>query len=237
MPTSPAPRSVPDGGGERFRPVSACLHTFNYVDLRSSSSYRTLLARELHLLAADRREVLRAPAGDVVGPEVGQLDELSAHSVACSRSADLDHRRAPGVGLPGPGRGGLQTYRPAAGPACRGHGRAPTRTHRGVAGGDLGKGARLAAQQRAWICLEDEAGQTFAPGPGPGATGHTPVVQVSDKGSADSRRLGCWAIAAVPPAPVLQAGCASRATRPLVVSDVDGTSDADRLGERHPIDV
>ena len=45
-----------------------------------------------------------------------------------------------------------------------------------MAGGDLGKGARLAAQQRAWICLEDEAGQTFAPGPGPGATRCRPYL-------------------------------------------------------------
>jgi DDE superfamily endonuclease len=50
---------------------------------------------------------------------------------------------------------------------------------------DLGKGTRLAAATKAWIVFEDEAGQTLRP---PTARtwaprGHTPVVQVSGKGS------------------------------------------------------
>jgi hypothetical protein len=54
-----------------------------------------------------------------------------------------------------------------------------------VAGRDLGEGTRLAATAGAWICFEDEAGQTLRP---PrtrtwGRRGHTPVVRVSGKGS------------------------------------------------------
>ena len=54
-----------------------------------------------------------------------------------------------------------------------------------MAGGDLGEGTRLAAATGAWICFEDEAGQTLRP---PKARtwarrGHTPVVSVSGKGS------------------------------------------------------
>jgi len=54
-----------------------------------------------------------------------------------------------------------------------------------VAGRDLGEGSRLAAASGAWICFEDEAGQSLRP---PRARtwarrGHTPVVTVSGKGS------------------------------------------------------
>jgi transposase len=54
-----------------------------------------------------------------------------------------------------------------------------------VAGRDLGEGTRLAAATGAWICFEDEAGQTLRP---PKARtwarrGRTPVVSVSGKGS------------------------------------------------------
>lgn len=54
-----------------------------------------------------------------------------------------------------------------------------------MANGDLGEGTRLAAQQGAWICFEDEAGQTLRPPRGRtwGRRGHTPVVRVSGKGS------------------------------------------------------
>ena len=54
-----------------------------------------------------------------------------------------------------------------------------------MAGHDLGEGARLAAQQGAWICFEDEAGQTLRPPRARtwGRRGHTPVVRVSGKGS------------------------------------------------------
>jgi hypothetical protein len=54
-----------------------------------------------------------------------------------------------------------------------------------VAGGDLGEGARLAAATGAWICFEDEAGQTLRPPKARtwGRRGHTPVVKVSGKGS------------------------------------------------------
>src|SRR5690349_8712559 len=43
----------------------------------------------------------------------------------------------------------------------------------------------LAAQQGAWICFEDEAGQTLRPPRARtwGRRGHTPVVAVSGKGS------------------------------------------------------
>ena len=54
-----------------------------------------------------------------------------------------------------------------------------------MAGGDLGEGSRLAAASGAWICFEDEAGQSLRP---PKAhtwahRGCTPVVRVSGKGS------------------------------------------------------
>ena len=54
-----------------------------------------------------------------------------------------------------------------------------------MAGGDLGEGTRLAAATGAYICFEDEAGQSLRP---PKARtwsrrGHTPVVRVSGKGS------------------------------------------------------
>jgi hypothetical protein len=54
-----------------------------------------------------------------------------------------------------------------------------------VAHGDLGEGSRIAAATGAWICFEDEAGQTLRP---PKARtwaprGRTPVVAVSGKGS------------------------------------------------------
>ena len=64
-------------------------------------------------------------------------------------------------------------------------GRARRRRHRRVADDDLGEGARLAAQQGAWICFEDEAGQTLRPPRARtwGRRGHAPVVRVSGKGS------------------------------------------------------
>jgi hypothetical protein len=54
-----------------------------------------------------------------------------------------------------------------------------------VAGSDLGKGTRLAAETGAYVCFEDEAGQNLRP---PKARtwaprGRTPVVSVSGKGS------------------------------------------------------
>jgi transposase len=54
-----------------------------------------------------------------------------------------------------------------------------------VAGGDLGEGTRLAAATGAWICFEDEAGQTLRPPRARtwGRRGRTPVVRVSGKGS------------------------------------------------------
>ena len=55
-----------------------------------------------------------------------------------------------------------------------------------MAGGDLGEGTRLAAATGAWICFEDEAGQTLRARrrPAPGARrGRTPVISVSGKGS------------------------------------------------------
>ena len=54
-----------------------------------------------------------------------------------------------------------------------------------MAGHDLGEGTRLAAQQGAWICFEDEAGQTLRPPRARtwGRRGHTPVVGVSGRGS------------------------------------------------------
>src|SRR5205814_8665721 len=69
-----------------------------------------------------------------------------------------------------------------AGPPCR---RAGREGHRRVAHRDLGEGSRIAAATGAWICFEDEAGQTLRP---PKARtwaprGRTPVVAVSGKGS------------------------------------------------------
>lgn len=50
---------------------------------------------------------------------------------------------------------------------------------------DLGQGTRLAAASGAWLCFEDEAGQTLRPPKARtwGQRGHTPVVAVSGKGS------------------------------------------------------
>ena len=67
-------------------------------------------------------------------------------------------------------------------PPGRGAGRGGDRR---IAGGDLGKGTKLAAATGAWICFEDEAGQTLRP---PKARtwsrcGQAPVILVSGKGS------------------------------------------------------
>jgi hypothetical protein len=50
-----------------------------------------------------------------------------------------------------------------------------------VAGGDLGEGTRLAALTGAWICFEDEAGQSLRPGKARtwAPRGRTPVTRVS----------------------------------------------------------
>jgi putative transposase len=52
-----------------------------------------------------------------------------------------------------------------------------------VAGGDLGEGTRLAALTGAWICFEDEAGQSLRPGKARtwAPRGRTPVAQVSGR--------------------------------------------------------
>lgn len=54
-----------------------------------------------------------------------------------------------------------------------------------MAGADVGEGTRLAAEQGAWICFEDEAGQSLRPPRARtwGRRGQTPVVRVSGKGS------------------------------------------------------
>ena len=54
-----------------------------------------------------------------------------------------------------------------------------------MAGRDLGEASRLAAATRAYLCFEDEAGQTLRPPKARtwGRRGRTPVVAVSGKGS------------------------------------------------------
>ena len=54
-----------------------------------------------------------------------------------------------------------------------------------MAGQDVGEGTRLAAATGAWICFEDESGQTLRPPKARtwGRRGRTPVVTVSGKGS------------------------------------------------------
>jgi hypothetical protein len=54
-----------------------------------------------------------------------------------------------------------------------------------VEDGDLGEGTRLAAETGAWICFEDEAGQTLRPPKARtwGRRWRTPVVKVCGKGS------------------------------------------------------
>jgi putative transposase len=49
----------------------------------------------------------------------------------------------------------------------------------------VGVGKRVAAQRSAWICFEDEAGQTLRPPKARtwGRRGHTPQISVSGKGS------------------------------------------------------
>ena len=54
-----------------------------------------------------------------------------------------------------------------------------------MAGRDLGEGTRLAAETGAYVCFEDEAGQSLRPPKARtwGRRGHTPVVRVCGKGS------------------------------------------------------
>lgn len=54
-----------------------------------------------------------------------------------------------------------------------------------MAQGDMAGGKKIAASRGAWICFEDEAGQTLRPPKARtwGRRGHTPVVPVSGKGS------------------------------------------------------
>jgi transposase len=54
-----------------------------------------------------------------------------------------------------------------------------------VAAGDVAGGKTVAAEQGAWLCFEDEAGQTLHPPKARtwGRRGRTPVVAVSGKGS------------------------------------------------------
>ena len=54
-----------------------------------------------------------------------------------------------------------------------------------MASRDLGEGTRLAAATEAWICFEDEAGQTLRQAKARtwARRGHTPVISVSGKGS------------------------------------------------------
>ena len=92
-----------------------------------------------------------------------------------------------------------------AGPRAPG-GRARRGRDRGLAGGDLGEGTRLAAATGAWICFEDEAGQSLRP---PKARtwarrGRTPVVPVSGNGSG-----GCRSRAGLPQARRAGAACST----------------------------
>jgi DDE superfamily endonuclease len=66
-----------------------------------------------------------------------------------------------------------------------------------VAGGDLGQGTRLAALTGAWICFEDEAGQSLRPGRARtwAPRGHTPVTRVSG----NSGRLSVAGMACLKP--------------------------------------
>jgi putative transposase len=54
-----------------------------------------------------------------------------------------------------------------------------------VAAGDVASGKTIAAEQGAWLCFEDETGQTLRPLKARtwGRRGHTPQVPVSGKGS------------------------------------------------------
>ena len=54
-----------------------------------------------------------------------------------------------------------------------------------MAAGDVAGGKTVAAEQGAWLCFEDEAGQTLRPPKARtwGRRGHTPQVPVSGKGS------------------------------------------------------
>jgi DDE superfamily endonuclease len=66
-----------------------------------------------------------------------------------------------------------------------------------VAVGDLGEGTRLAALTGAWICFEDEAGQSLRPARARtwAPRGHTPVVRVSG----NSGRLSVAGMACLKP--------------------------------------
>ena len=54
-----------------------------------------------------------------------------------------------------------------------------------MAAGGVAGGKTVAAQRDAWICFEDEAGQTLRPPKARtwGRLGQTPVIPVSGKGS------------------------------------------------------
>jgi putative transposase len=66
-----------------------------------------------------------------------------------------------------------------------------------MAGGDLGEGTRLAALTGAWICFEDEAGQSLRPGRARtwAPRGRTPVTRVSG----NSGRLSVAGMACLKP--------------------------------------
>lgn len=109
----------------------------------------------------------------------------------CARPA-VDPGPGHGPGRP-PVRGLLHAARhvvPAAPPRLLAPGPGPPgrRARRGrgrrVAGGDLGQSTRLAALAGAWICFEDEAGQSLRPGKARtwAPRGRTPVTRVSASG-------------------------------------------------------
>ena len=70
--------------------------------------------------------------------------------------------------------------------------------HRRLAGGDLARDKRTAADLGAWLCFEDESGQGLRPPKGRtwGRRGHTPVVKVTAQGS---KRVSVAALAGARP--------------------------------------
>ena len=89
-----------------------------------------------------------------------------------------------------------------------------------VAGGDLARGKRTAAELGAWICFEDESGQGLRPPVGRtwGRRGRTPVVTVT---GGSNKRVSLAALIAVKP------GC-----RPRLIYRVHAARRHGRAGDR-----
>ena len=123
-------------------------------------------ARAAARRAGGRPGGLRVGAGPAVDPGQGRGADRAAVRRLLHAARGVVPAAPPRVQPAGPGAPRLRA----------GRGR-----HRGLAVGDLGEGTRLAALTGAWVCFEDEAGQSLRPGRARtwAPRGRTPVVRVS----------------------------------------------------------